>query len=93
MAQVSIGEAMKMFLNKSPLRNGVRALQIEEQWEKIMGTTIAKYTDKIEIVNKTLFVRTHVAALKQELIYQKEKIKERVNEAFGEKIIDNVMVQ
>jgi predicted nucleic acid-binding Zn ribbon protein len=93
MAQVSIGEAMKMFLNKSPLRNGVRALQIEEQWEKIMGITIAKYTDKIEIVNKTLFVRTHVAALKQELIYQKEKIKERVNEAFGEKIIDNVMVQ
>ena len=93
MAQVSIGEAMKMFVNKSPLRNGLRALQIEELWEKLMGSAIAKYTDKIEIINKTLFVRTHVAVLKQELIYQKDKIKERVNEALGENIVENVMVQ
>jgi hypothetical protein len=58
-----------------------------------MGKTIAKYTHSIRIINKTLFVTTHVAPLKQELIYQKEKIKLRVNEALGENVIEEVAIQ
>ena len=93
MSEISIGEALKQFLQKSRLKNGVQALQLKDAWEGIMGKTIAKYTDKIEIVNSTLFITTHVASLKNELIYQKEKIKERVNEALGEKVIKEVIVK
>jgi hypothetical protein len=93
MAEVSIGDAIKVFLQKSRLKSGIQALQIEEIWEKMMGKTIAKYTDKIQIVNRTLFIRTNVGPLKQELMYQKEKIIERVNEALGEKVIQEVVIQ
>lgn len=91
--EVSIGDALKEFLKKSRLKSGVQALQVEEAWEKIMGRTIANYTDKIEIRNSTLFISTSVAPLKNELIYQKEKIIERVNEALGEKVINEVVVK
>ena len=91
--EVSIGEALKQFLNKSRLKSGVQALQIEDAWEKIMGRTIANYTDKIQIINSTLFITTSVAPLKNELIYQKEKIIQRVNEALGEKVINEVVVK
>jgi hypothetical protein len=91
--EVSIGEALKEFLKRSRLKSGVQALQIEEAWGKIMGKTIANYTDKIEIINTTLFLSTSVAPLKNELIYQKEKIIERVNEALGEKVIKEVVVR
>jgi hypothetical protein len=93
MAEISIGEALKEFLKKSKLKTGVQALQIEDAWEKIMGKTIARYTDKIEIINSTLFITTSVAPLKNELIFQKEKIKERVNEALGEKAIKEVVIR
>lgn len=93
MAQLHIGDAMKDFLNKSNLKNGIRALQIEDLWEQLMGKTIAKYTDKIQIINQTLFIRTSVGPLKNELLYQKDKIIERVNEAMGEKIIREVVIQ
>ena len=93
MAEFSIGEALKEFLKKSKLKTGVQALQIEDAWEKIMGKTIARYTDKIEIINSTLFITTTVAPLKNELIFQKEKIKERVNEALGEKAIKEVVIR
>ena len=63
-----IGEALKTFLNKSNLKSGLRAVQIESVWEEIMGKTIARYTDKIQIINNTLFIYTSVGALKQELI-------------------------
>ena len=68
-------------------------MQIEEVWEKVMGKTIARYTENIRVINKTLFITTNVAPLKQELGYQKEKIKLRVNEALGEKVIDEVVIQ
>lgn len=89
----SIGEALKEFLKKSKLKSGVQAMQIEEAWGKIMGKTIANYTDKIQIINSTLFITTSVAPLKSELMYQKEKIIERVNEALGEKVINEVVVK
>lgn len=93
MAELSIGDALKDFLKKSKLKSGVQALQIQEVWEKLMGRTIANYTDKIEIINSTLFISTSVAPLKNELIYQKTKILERVNEALGEKVIKEVVIK
>lgn len=93
MPEFHIGDAIKGFLNKSHLRNGIRAVQIEEIWEQLMGKTIAKYTDKIQIINQKLFIHTAVGPLKNELMYQKPQIIERVNEAFGEKVINEVVIQ
>ena len=61
--------------------------------EKLMGKTIAQYTDKIQILNQKLFITKSVGPLKNELMYQKNQIIERVNEAFGEKIISEVIIQ
>ncbi len=93
MAELSIGEALQQFLNKSKLKSGMQAMQIEDVWEKIMGKTVAKYTDKLQIVGGTLFVTTTVAPLKNELLYQKEKIIEMVNKELGEKTIKEVVVR
>ncbi|MDQ6903773.1 MAG: DUF721 domain-containing protein [Bacteroidota bacterium] len=93
MAEITLGDALKQFLKTSKLKSGVQAMQIEEAWEKIMGKTIARYTDKIEIVNSTLFISSSVAPLKNELLYQKAKIIERVNEALGEKVIKDVVIK
>ncbi len=93
MGELSMQEAMQQFLKHSRLKNGIQAVQIEELWEEIMGKTIAKYTDKIQIIGNTLYITSTVAPLKNELLYQKEKIIERVNEALGEKIIKEVVVK
>lgn len=93
MGEFSLQEAMQQFLTKSRLKNGIQAVRIESLWEEMMGKTIAKYTDKIEIINTTLFVSTQIASLKNELVYQKEKIIERVNEAMGETVIREVVIR
>lgn len=93
MGEFSIGDAMRQFLNQSRLKGSVQALQIEDVWEKLMGRTIANYTEKIKIHGSTLYISTTVAPLKQELLYQKEKIIQRVNEALGERVIKEVVIQ
>lgn len=93
MGQYKIGDAIRQFLNQSRIKGDIQAMQVEEVWEKVMGKTIARYTDNLKIINRTLFITTHVAPLKQELLYQKEKIIQRINEALGEKVIEEVVIK
>lgn len=93
MGQYSLGEALQHFMRHSRMKGNMQALQISDVWEQIMGATIAKYTESIQISNKTLFITTSVAPLRNELVYQKEKIIQRVNEALGEQVINEVVIR
>ncbi len=93
MAELSLQEAMQQFLRSSRLKTGIQAAQITEVWEQLMGKTISKYTDEIKIVGNTLYIHSTVAPLKNELLYQKETIIQRVNEALGEKVVKEVVVK
>lgn len=93
MGEFSIQEAMQQFLKGSRIKGGIQALQIEDVWEVIMGKTVARYTDKLQIIGDKLIITTSVAPLKKELIYQREKIKQRVNEALKEKVVAEVIIQ
>lgn len=86
-------QALKEFLNKSKLKGEIQALQIEDLWQDIMGKTIARYTDRLQIIDGKLIITTNVAPLKNELIYQRETIIQRVNEAFGKKVIQGVVIK
>ncbi len=93
MGEYSLGDALKQFLSKSRLKGSIQALQIKDVWEQLMGKTIAKYTDKIQIHGNVLYISTSMAPLKQELLYQKEQIKQRVNEALGEAVVKDVVIR
>ncbi|MBS1574920.1 MAG: DUF721 domain-containing protein [Bacteroidetes bacterium] len=93
MGEFSMRDAIQEFLNKSRIKGDIQALQIEDVWADIMGKTIARYTDKLQIIGDKLIITTTVAPLKHELIYQKEKIKLRVNEALGKNVIKEIIVQ
>jgi hypothetical protein len=93
MGEYSMSDALKHFMRNSRYKGAMQALRIEDVWEQIMGKTIAKYTEKIQIYGSTLYITTNVAPLKQELLYQKENIVQRVNEALGETTIKEVVIK
>ena len=93
MGEFSIKDAIQQYLDKSRIKGDIQAMQIEDAWEEIMGKTIARYTDKLQIIGHSLIITTHVAPLKQELIYQKDKIIQRVNEALGQRVVREVVIQ
>lgn len=93
MGEYSLAQALQQFLKQSRLKGNIQSLQIEELWEEMMGKTISRYTDSIQIVNQTLFISTTVAPLRNELVFQKEKILQRVNEALGENTVREVVIR
>jgi hypothetical protein len=93
LGQYSLAEALQQFLRQSRMKGNIQAFQITDVWEELMGKTIARYTDSIQIINHTLFISTSVAPLKNELLYQKEKIIQRVNDALGDNVIKDVVIR
>jgi len=93
MAELSLQDALQQFLLKSKMKEKVQALEIKDVWEELMGKTIASYTENIQLINQQLIITSPVAALKNELIYQKEKIRNRVNERFNYHAVKEVIIR
>ena len=56
-----------------------------------MGPSVKKYTVKIEVEKRILFLNCN-AALKQELSYAREKIKKMMNDEVGEEVLMDVRI-
>jgi predicted nucleic acid-binding Zn ribbon protein len=93
MGSYSIGEAINLLLQKSNWKPKVVEIRLRDEWEKIVGKTIAKYTRNIYLKDKLLIIYTDVAPLKQELLVGKEVLIKNINEYFGEKVIDDVSIK
>lgn len=68
-------------------------VRIQENWEQMMGKTISRYTENIQLIDGKLMITTTVAPLKQELNYSKDKIIKLVNEMLGERIVREVIIR
>lgn len=88
-----MSEALQQFLKESRLKGDVQALQIYDAWESIMGKTVARYTDQIRLIDGKLIITTSVAPLRNELLFQKEKIINKVNELMGAKVVKELLIQ
>jgi predicted nucleic acid-binding Zn ribbon protein len=93
MGSYSIGEALNMVLEKSHWKPKVNELRMRQEWEAIVGKTISRYTRNINIYNKVLTIYTDVAPLKQELQLGKEQLIARINEFFGERVVEEIIIK
>ena len=87
---LSIQDAVKQFTQKPRIRNGINTAKIQIFWHEIVDAFIAKNTDKVEIINQTLYIYTSVAALKNELFIEKKNIIQKVNDFFKEIVIKEI---
>lgn len=93
MGQYSIGEALSLLLEKSKWKPRIHELRMRQEWEQIMGKTIAKYTRDVSLKDRKLTIFTDVAALKQELLLGKELLINKINAYFEETVIIDILIK
>lgn len=84
-------DAIDAFLNSFNLQSKFDESYLVTYWEKIMGASIAKRTEKIYIKNGTLFLQISSAPLRQELLLAKTKLISLLNTEIGKDIISEVV--
>ena len=88
----AIGEVIKELLKNYDITSKFNEAHIITLWDKLMGPSVTKYTVKIEVEKRILFVKLSNAALKQELFYAREKIKKMLNDEVGEELLLDVRI-
>ena len=90
--QNTLGEAITKMLKAYKLQNKVTETDIWQSWEAIMGPSIYRHTQKIELRDRVLLIRLDSSALRHELGFAKSKIVEKINEHVGKRFIDDVLL-
>lgn len=68
-------------------------IELLKAYDEVVGTVFVKHTKEVYFKNKTLYVKLDSAALKQELSYAKEAIKEKLNQMMGKRIIEEINIK
>ena len=88
---ILLKDAFESFLKVYNLKSKFNETYLVAYWEKIMGASIAKRTEKIYIKNGVLFIRISSAPLSQELLLAKSKLIQLLNAEIGETVISDVI--
>jgi len=90
--QQSVADAIKSFFSKYKLDARLVSKVIGDDWEKIVGKTVAKYTDSITMQGQVLILKTQVPILKQDLLSNKSQLIEKINTFYKSEVIKDIKI-
>lgn len=88
----TLGNILLKMLEAYGLKDKMQEVRIKNYWKEQMGPSIANYTKALFVKNKKVFIRLESAALRQELSYAKEKIKQMFNDLLKEEYVEEVIL-
>ncbi len=88
----TIGEIIDDMIARTGLKPEFQRHTAESVWPQTVGPNIAAYTSRVTMRGTTLHVYLTSAALKEELGYSREILRDKINEAIGEETVTNIVI-
>lgn len=88
----SLKEVIDQLIDSYKIRGKMNEVKVKNIWEQLMGPAIANRTTSITIKDTSLFIKVSSAPLREELMFQREKIKELMNKELGSNYISEVVL-
>ena len=82
--------AIKVFLKESGLDKGVKQNTALLIWDEVVGENIAENTSAEKVEHGTLTVRVDNSSWRQELVFKKKEIIDKLNSRIGKKTIKEI---
>ncbi len=91
--QQSLGDVIKDFLLESGWEQKLDEVKIITELDKLLGASLAKYTDEVFISKKMLHIRLNSSTLRQELSYQRSELVKKLNDNVGKEVITDIILK
>lgn len=91
--QHKLKDVLNDLIGEMKWKEPLNETKIREVWKAKMGTTINSYTKNLNFRKGMLFIYITSAPLKQELSYEKEKIRDMLNAELGGKFVEEVLIR
>ncbi len=84
-------DVIQRFLKIYGADKKLKEIRVQNSWGKIMGASIERQTEFVNVRKSTFYVKLNSSVLKHELLMMKSKIIKRLNEEAGETLIDKIV--
>jgi hypothetical protein len=91
--EYTLADALKDMIKEYRLGTQLNETRVREIWGNRMGKAISTYTSDVALRKNVLYISLLSASLKQELSYEREKIRKMMNEELGEEYIKEVVIR
>ena len=86
----SMKRSVQSFLEAMGIDAKMHEVSVLAKWEEIMGSAVAKRTEKKYIKNRILYIQLNSSVMRGELMQQRSEIVKKINAVSGIPIIDEV---
>jgi len=90
---IKLGDAISQLFKEEKLDEKYSIFAIRNGWEGIVGKTIAKHTTQINYAQNILFVSIDSPIVRNEALYAKQEIIEKVNRFVGKRLIKELVLK
>ena len=89
----TLGEVLNEFFSENPaIAEKIAETRLINAWETTLGKATSRYTEKLQIRNKTLYVSLSSAVLRNELSLCRSDIIARLNKEAGMDVINQIVL-
>jgi hypothetical protein len=88
-----IGSVLDDFFEQNPtLADKLAETRLMDSWNKVLGTSVSRFTDNLYIRKRVLYAKLTSSVLKSELMLCREQMIDKLNNHAGRNVIDNIVL-
>lgn len=88
-----LGDLIKTFYHENNRDNALKEQAVLDSWKDAVGDFIAAHTIKTSITNGVLYVKVDADSLRNELVFSKSTIIEKLNKYVDGEILKDIVIR
>ena len=88
-----MGDLLEEFFARPYVAAKVAEGRLPDTWREVVGDAVANLTTELRLENRILYVRLQSSVVRQELFYQREVLRDRINEVSKVRLVNAVIVK
>ena len=88
-----LGQALEKMLKRFKLKDKYEETKTLEDWENLVGQTIAADTSPSKIEKGKLFIKVDSPSWRNQLLFQKDYIKKQINQKMDKNLIKEIILR
>ncbi len=89
----NISKVLEDVISQKHFKVGIDNIKVQEAWVKTMGENIQKYTYNVEFKNGKMYIKLKSSVLKEELIFEKNKVIKLINQELGKEYVKEIILK
>ena len=87
----NISEVISELMKRNGFEDKLAEVRIIRSWEELLGKTVSRYTKKLYIKDKTLYVYLNSSVVKSEIMLMRDDLIIKLNEKAGKQTIERII--